>query len=93
MQEEHGAVPSSPHAHTILVDRDGQRLAEIHDPLWPPIGSVVEITGGSRAAIVTDVRLRLDLAEGSTSYIVVVLDEHPSPFEEIEQEFAAQALA
>jgi len=60
-------------SETIIVDQDDRQLATIPGAfLWPPVGTVVELTEPNRDAIVSDVRLQL--VEGEATVVIRVED-------------------
>jgi hypothetical protein len=63
-------VPCSVPAQTVLIADDGSVVLWIDGVLLLPVGAVIELTGGTASATVTQVRLR-GAAPGATPLLVL----------------------
>ena len=62
-------------ARTFILDDHDNQVAVLDVPLWPPVGSVIELGNPNRDAVVTEVRLQLPQFDrpGSGEAVIFVL--------------------
>jgi hypothetical protein len=80
MTDEPASVPHYQGAQTLIFDEHhNEAVAWLDFPIWPPVGSVIELGNPNRDAVILGVRLQLPQAPspGDGGALIVVLVDDP----------------